>query len=124
MEHHLRLAAIITNLLDNQFSLFGYRFGLNGVLGLIPGAGDFIVAVLSFYLVWIGVQMKIPPIKLVQMVFNVAFNFFLGLIPVIGDAADFFHKANTKNLAILKRYAKKDVIEGEIVEGTRSVKPL
>ena len=116
MEHHLRLATIITHFLDDQFSIGGHKFGFNGILGLLPISGDLFVAILSFYLVWVGVQMNLPKVKIAEMVFNVALNFFIGLVPVIGDFADFFHKANIKNLAILKSYEKKGVIEGEVIK--------
>jgi hypothetical protein len=118
MENHLRIATIVANLLDNQFELFGHRFGLNGVLGLIPGAGDIVTAVFSMHLIWIGIKMEVPLLKLLQMIMNVLLNFFIGLIPLIGDYADFFHKANLKNLAILKEHAEK-YLEGELVEEKR-----
>lgn len=119
MENHLRIATFVANLLDNQFELFGHRFGLNGVLGLIPGAGDIVTAALSMHLLWIGVKMNISKWHLLQMFWNVLLNFLIGLVPVIGDYADFFHKANLKNLAILKQYVKTSVIEGEVVKESR-----
>lgn len=121
MENHLRAASLIANLLDNSFNIFGIRFGLNGLLGLIPGAGDFIVALLSLYMVWIGVQMRLPTAKLVEMIANVGVNFFVGLLPVVGDAVDFFNHANLKNLKILRDHAKSHVVEGEILESMHPV---
>lgn len=121
MENHLRAASTIANLLDNQFNFFGIRFGLNGLLGLIPGAGDFIVALLSLYMVWIGVKMQLPAAKLIEMVANVAVNFFIGLLPVIGDAVDFFNHANLKNLKILQNHAKRHIVEGEVLESIHPV---
>lgn len=120
MEKHLRTAGVLAHLLDNSFSLFGKRFGLNGVLGLLPGAGDVITGALSLYMVWIGLEMRLPLHKILEMIGNVAFNFFVGLIPVLGDAVDFFNKANTRNLRILRDYAKKHVIDGEIVDASHT----
>jgi hypothetical protein len=122
MENHLKVASVVANMLDNQFNFFGFRFGLNGLLGLIPGAGDFITTALSAYIVWIGYQMGLPFSKLIEMVGNVSINFFIGLLPVVGDAVDFFHKANLKNLRILQDYAKEHgVVEGEILEASHSL---
>lgn len=121
MEHHLRMASLIANLLDNQFHFFGIRFGLNGLLGLVPWVGDLVVSLLSLYMVWIGVQMRLPSAKLVEMIANVGVNFFIGLLPVVGDAVDFFHHANLKNLKILKDHAKRHVVEGEILESMQPV---
>lgn len=116
MEKQLRLATLIANLLDNQFALFGRRFGLNGVLGLIPGIGDLLSLLLSLHLIWIGVQMNLPRLKLLHMLWNIVINFVIGLVPVVGDYADFFHKANLKNLEILKSHTETDIIEGEILD--------
>lgn len=121
MEAHLRSATLLANLLDNQFNFFGIRFGLNGVLGLIPGAGDIITTALSAYIVWIGMQMHLPASKLAEMIGNVAINFFVGLVPIVGDAVDFFHKANLKNLRILHEHAKQGVVEGEILESSHTL---
>ena len=121
MENHLKTASLVANLLDNSFSFFGRRFGLNGVLGLIPGAGDIITTALSLYIVWIGIQMGLPPIKIIEMIKNVAINFCIGLLPVLGDAVDFFHKANLKNLDIIRNHAKKHVVEGEIIESSQKL---
>lgn len=121
MENHLKAAERIANLLDNQFNIFGIKFGLNGVVGLIPGAGDLIVAVLSFYIVWIGIKMRLPLTALGQMIGNIIANFLIGLLPIIGDAVDFFNHANLKNLRILKHYAKQGVVEGQIVDNSKRI---
>ncbi len=121
MENHLKAASLVANLLDNSFSIMGKRFGLNGLLGLLPGAGDIITGALSMYIVWIGVQMQVPTIKLIEMIWNALVNFLIGLIPVIGDAADFFHKGNLKNLQILKEHAKGHILEGEVIDARSHV---
>jgi hypothetical protein len=121
MENHLNIATRVANLLDNQFNIFGIRFGLNGLLGLIPGAGDLIVAVLSFYIVWIGIKMRLPVSALSEMVGNIIANFLIGLLPIIGDAVDFFNHANLKNLKILKHHATQGVVEGQIIDITKHI---
>ena len=115
MENHLKVASFVANLLDNKYHFLGLRFGMNGVLGLIPGIGDVITGLLSLYLVWIGIKMRIPLSALSEMLSNVISNFLIGLIPVVGDFVDFFHKGNLKNLKILKEYAERAVVEGEVV---------
>jgi hypothetical protein len=119
MENHLKAASLLAHLLDNQFRLFGFRFGLNGVLGLIPGAGDAVVAILSLYLVWIAIEMELPRIKIVEMIVNIVINFFIGLVPIIGDFADFFHKANLANLKILHDHAKRTSPDGKVLQPAR-----
>lgn len=112
---HLRLASFLAKLFDNQFSLFGVGFGLDTIIGFIPGVGDVITTSFALYLVWIGWHMHIPRPALIKMLVNVGIDFVLGVVPLVGDVADAFFQANQKNLEILKRYDKGDVIEGEVI---------
>ena len=115
MDRHLRLATIITELLENRFHFLGFKFGLDPLLGLIPGIGDVIGLFLSLYLLWIGMRMNLPSEKISKMFSNIVFDFVIGLIPVVGDVGDFVFHANTKNLQILKSHLNQPVVEGEIV---------
>lgn len=121
MENHIKAATRVANLLDNRFNFLGIRFGLNGLLGLIPGAGDFIVAALGFYIVWIAVRLGLPLSAISEMIGNIIANFLLGLLPVIGDAVDFFNHANLKNLKILKKYAERGVVEGQVIDPVKQI---
>lgn len=116
MENHLKVATILVNFLENRFRLLGIRFGFDPIIGLIPGFGDFISLLLSFYLIWIAVELKIPSSKITQMLFNILLDFLLGLIPVLGDFVDVVYRANTRNLAIIKKYKPAKIIEGKEVE--------
>lgn len=122
-QRHLRIAKNITKLLDEEIKIWKWRIGLDPILGLIPGIGDFIPVILSGYMIWIAIQLKLPPIKIIQMVWHIVVDFILGIIPVIGDLSDFIYKANSKNLAILLEYAPPTVIEAELTSGASSVAP-
>lgn len=115
MHRHLQLATIITELLENRFNFLGLKFGLDPLLGLIPGIGDFIGLFLSLYLLWIGVRMNLPSEKISKMFSNIVFDFVLGLIPVVGDVGDFVFRANSKNLEILRSHMHSPIVEGEII---------
>jgi hypothetical protein len=82
-----------------------YRIGLDPLIGAVPWLGDTITAGLSVYLIGTGVYYNLPKIVILRMAANVAFDFTLGLIPYIGDATDFFVKANRRNLRLLREYA-------------------
>lgn len=101
MENHLKIAAHLTNLLDTKYKFLGFRFGVDPLLGVIPIIGDILPFVLSLYIIWIGIQFRIPNDKIAQMLKNSILDFLLGTIPLIGDLSDFFYKANVKNLQIL-----------------------
>ncbi|CAN5196590.1 hypothetical protein BH11PAT1_BH11PAT1_2410 [soil metagenome] len=111
---HLRVARTIAQLLDSEFKLFNFSIGLDPLLGLIPGIGDFISFGLSLYIVWVGFQMKLPKHVLSAIVRNVVFDLVLGLIPIIGDVGDFFFKANKRNMALLEQYVPGEIIEGRV----------
>ena len=116
MKNYLKTAAILSNLLDNKFKILGIRFGIDPILGLIPGGGDLVSLFVALYIVWVGIKMKLPQDKLIKMIVNVFMDFGMGLIPILGDAADIVFKSNLKNLEILKQHEEKDLIEGEIIE--------
>lgn len=114
INNHLAIAKDLTRILESQFRIGNLKFGLDPILGLIPGVGDLISLTLSFYIIWIAVQMRVPADKLTQMMGNITYDFFIGIIPIFGDIADFVFKANTKNLKILSEYAPSGIFEGEL----------
>jgi len=80
-------------------------FGLDPILGLIPGLGDLTTPLFAGLLLLHAVRMKIPRVVQLRMVMNAAIDLAVGLIPVVGDLFDFGWKANIKNLALLERHA-------------------
>ncbi len=116
MDSHLKLAKLLAKFLDEEFKVLGVKFGFDPLIGLIPIVGDLLGLALSFYIIWIGVQMRIPHEAVSQMVANSITDFLLGIVPGVGDLADFIYKANTKNLKILEKYAMQGIIvEAELV---------
>jgi len=99
----LRRLEILEKLLDRRFRVLGLPVGLDGLIGLVPGAGDTVTALLSSYIVYEAWQLGVRRNVLARMVGNIALDYALGLVPVVGDVADFFHKANTRNLRLLKQ---------------------
>ena len=115
MQNHLKTASYIADLLDNKFKVLGFRFGIDPLLGLIPGGGDLVSFLLSLYIVWIGVKVELPMKKIIKMIKNTMLDLVVGVIPVFGDVADFAFKSNLMNLEILQEHIGKDAIEGELV---------
>ena len=101
----MRLARLrkLAWLLDAQFLLPGtrFRFGINGLLGLAPGAGDVVVGLVSLYIVNEARQLGAPPALLARMLANIGIEVLGGAVPVIGDMFDMAFKANLRNLALL-----------------------
>ncbi len=112
---HLRFVEKLTVLMDSKFKFFGYSFGLDPIIGLIPGVGDTITSIISLYILWIGRRLDLPQEALYKMARNVILDFILGMIPILGDLADFYFHANTKNLKIIQSYLPDYVLEGELI---------
>ena len=90
--------------LDSRFVLPGtsIRFGLDTLIGLVPGIGDTLVAAPSAWIIWRGHRMGIGKRHIARMVANSAADYVIGLVPVIGDLFDVGFKANLRNVAILQ----------------------
>lgn len=92
-------------LMDNSIPLpGGYRIGLDAIIGLVPGVGDAIGAVISAFIINEARGMGAPRSVLLRMMSNVMIETIVGAIPFAGDIFDAAYKANTRNLALLARY--------------------
>jgi len=101
----LARARALTRLLDSAAAIpgTGIRFGLDPLLGLIPGLGDVAGAVLAGYLVLLAQRLGAPRAVVLRMLANVAVDTVGGTVPIVGDAFDVAFKSNTRNLALLER---------------------
>jgi hypothetical protein len=118
-----RLEAL-AKLMDGAFVIPGttIRFGLDGIIGLIPVAGDMIAGLVSTYLIWEAKRLGAPRWLIARMLANAFLDTAIGSVPVVGDAFDVLFRANMKNMALLHRYLEKKglrvgatVIDGEAV---------
>ncbi len=91
--------------------------GLDGVIGLVPVAGDLIAAAMGLYLVWEAKNLGMSKWHLARMAANVGFDTFLGAIPVAGDLFDFLFRANSRNLRIIRKHLDKHHPDTKIIEG-------
>lgn len=81
-----------------------FRFGLNSVIGLAPGAGDAVLAAISLYIVWQAARLGLPRAKIVRMLANVGVEAVLGSFPILGDLLDVVWKANLRNIGIIDEH--------------------
>ena len=105
LEADLRRARALAKLLDSQFSVAGFRFGLDAVIGLFPGMGDLATGAVALYPVYLVRKHGLPRRFARKMLVNVAIDFAGGAVPLLGDLFDAYFKANLKNLALLERAA-------------------
>ncbi|EAR21706.1 DUF4112 domain-containing protein [Nitrococcus mobilis] len=95
----------LAQLLDSEFQIPGtrWRFGLDPLIGLVPGLGDAASAVISLWLIAEAKRLGAPSASLRKMLRNVLVDSVAGSIPVLGDAFDAGYKANLRNVALLER---------------------
>lgn len=103
----VRSSNALARLLDTAIRIPGtnIRLGLDAVLGLIPGAGDAVGALLSSYIILAAARQGAPRAVLLRMIGNVAIDSVIGAVPVIGDIFDIAFKSNARNAALLERVA-------------------
>jgi len=97
---------LLARLLDSSISVPGtaWKIGLDPIVGLIPGIGDLIGAVLSGYIILEAVHAEVPTFTLVRMLVNVGIDTVLGAVPALGDVFDAAWKSNMMNVALLERH--------------------
>lgn len=102
----LRAARALSVLLDTALRIPGtrIRFGLDPMLGLVPGLGDVAGAAMAGYVVILASRLGAPTPVLLRMLANVGVDTVLGAVPFLGDAFDVAWKANVRNLVLLDRY--------------------
>jgi hypothetical protein len=95
-------------LLDSQFRIPGtsIRFGLDALIGLVPGLGDLSAPVFAGAVLLEGLRRRLPVVIQARMVLNAALDMLIGLVPLLGDLVDIAWKANLRNLALLERYSQ------------------
>jgi len=95
----------LARLMDSQFVVpgLGVRFGLDALLGLIPGLGDVASSLISLYIVAAAAQQGVSRVTIARMALNLGLDALLGSVPVVGDIIDVGYKANNRNVALLQR---------------------
>jgi hypothetical protein len=94
-------------LMDDLFRVpvLGWRFGLDALIGLIPGLGDTTTSLVSFYILVAAVRYRVPKITLLRMGMNIGIDYLIGSLPIVGDLADAWWKSNQMNVDLLRERA-------------------
>lgn len=108
-ERIARIDALAT-LLDTAVSVPGtnVRFGLDALLGLVPGIGDVITTAMALYIVHEARQLGAPGLVIARMLANVALDGLVGAVPVLGDAFDVMWRSNRRNMRLLQEWLARD----------------
>jgi len=82
----------------------GIRFGIDSIVGLIPGAGDLASALMSGYIVLASARLGVPPWVVGRMILNLGVDTLVGSVPLVGDLFDVGFRANIRNAALLESH--------------------
>ena len=107
LQTDLLRARWLANWLDARFSLFGIRFGFEGIIGVIPVVGDTLGMLAGIYPIYVAHRHRLGKTVLVRLASNLLIEWLIGIIPWVGDIADSWFKANLRNLRLLEKAALK-----------------
>jgi hypothetical protein len=99
---------LLAHILDDWFRIPGtsIRFGIDGIIGLVPGLGDILTGLASCILIVAAWFRGVPYITLLRMVVNLGIDVLIGAIPILGDAFDIAWKANRRNYELMTRHLR------------------
>jgi hypothetical protein len=94
-------------LMDDLITIpgLGWRFGLDALVGLIPGFGDTATSLVSLYILASAVRYRVPKITLLRMGLNIGIDYVVGSFPLVGDIFDAWWKSNQMNVELLSKRA-------------------
>ena len=95
----------LVDAMDTQFRVPGtnWRFGIDPLLGLLPGGGDVVSAGISLYIIREARRLGVSDHTTARMILNVVLDTVVGTVPLVGDLFDAAFKANRRNLELLER---------------------
>ena len=98
---------LLSWLMDDLIRIPGlnWRFGLDALVGLIPGFGDTATTLVSFYILASAVRYRVPKVTLLRMGLNIGIDYLVGSLPLVGDLFDAWWKSNQMNVALLSKRA-------------------
>lgn len=99
------------DLMDSRFQIPGtkIRVGLDAILGLVPGIGDGIGAMVSGFIFYRLRKHNLPWHTQARMVGNILIDFTLGAVPLVGDLLDIGFKANRANISLARKHLRRVV---------------
>lgn len=92
-------------MMDDQFRIPGtrVRFGIDSLIGLLPGIGDAVTTVAGLWLISEAIRLKVPRRVLVRMLVNLGIDSTVGAVPLAGDLFDVYWKSNRRNAELLEK---------------------
>ncbi len=98
----------LADLLDSRWRIPGtsWRFGVDAIAGLVPGAGDLVAGLAGLYIISAAARAGVPRHVIVRMVGNIALDTVVGSVPILGSIFDIAFKSNQRNLRLYAKHAR------------------
>ena len=115
-EEKLLRLKLLSERLDELTKIPGtnQKVGIDAIIGVIPILGDFVGAVFSTYIMYSGIKMGVSSKVVTKMAANIAIEFMIGWIPVIGDIFDVLWKANKRNVELIENATAEKQINAKL----------
>ena len=84
--------------------MFGIKFGLDGIIGLVPVVGGLVTAAAGVFSLYKAQTLGLPNSAKAKIIWNLVFDTLVGEVPIIGDIIDFFFPAHAKNFRIVEKH--------------------
>ena len=120
LERDLQIADKLSEWLDSKFSIGGVKFGLDGLIGLVPVAGDVATGILSLYPIYLAGRHNLGGWVIAKMLGNVVVDLLVGLVPFLGDLFDVAFKANRRNFKLFREAVRRRHGLGPIARAERA----
>jgi uncharacterized membrane protein len=100
----VRRMELVARVLDTAFVVPGtkQRFGIDAIIGLVPGVGDVVTTVLSSYIIWEARNLGVSRFAIARMLSNLVIHASVGALPLVGDVFDAFFRVNQRNMRIVR----------------------
>ena len=100
----------VSRLLDSKWRIpgTGIRFGIDPLVGLVPGLGDVATGLVSAYIVLMARRLGLPNHVVARMAGNIVMDVVFGSIPLLGSVFDVFYKANRRNFRLLQQHVERE----------------
>ena len=107
LQQDLERVRQLASVLDAKFQIAGIRFGWDAIVGLVPVVGDVAMAVVGTYPLYVAHKHKLGKIVRARMIGNLALDWAVGAVPLVGDLFDVAFKAHLKNARLLEQAVEK-----------------
>jgi hypothetical protein len=109
----LRRLQSVATLMDTAIAIPGtnIRFGVDSLLGLAPGVGDFAGALVGLVIINEARRLGVPAEKMGRMIANIGLDTLVGAVPLLGDVFDMYFKSHRRNVQLILDHFEADMRE-------------